>query len=222
MSVDVRDLIGSWVEQVWNRRRDRYVDLLMAPDALVQVEGVDGHLDRDAFLVYRKAFYEAVPDFQLEIRGINCEDNVGFLDWRFTGTHRGPGLGIPPSGRIVEAAGISRFEFEEGRLFRGADRWNRGELMAALMSPASAEMMQRAGLTVRESQVALLMADRHTSAEIATRIGVSRNTARRHCESVLRKLGLSRRRDVGEAIGKVPGTVMHRHGSDVGNESQGG
>ncbi len=58
------------------------------------------------------------------------------------------------------------------------------------------ELEEQFGLTPRESEVALAMADRMSSPEIASALGISRNTARRHCERVLTKLALRSRREI--------------------------
>jgi DNA-binding CsgD family transcriptional regulator len=59
-----------------------------------------------------------------------------------------------------------------------------------------AELRRRFGLTERECQVALLLAERRTNKEIARALRVTTHTAGRHTENVLMKLGISSRRDV--------------------------
>ena len=55
---------------------------------------------------------------------------------------------------------------------------------------------ERFGLTEREAEVAALLADRRSNAEIARALGISVHTARHHIERVLLKLGGCKRRDV--------------------------
>ena len=52
-------------------------------------------------------------------------------------------------------------------------------------------------LTVVESRVAALLAERMSNREIANILGVTEHTARRHTERVLRKLGVTRRNAAG-------------------------
>jgi DNA-binding CsgD family transcriptional regulator len=59
-----------------------------------------------------------------------------------------------------------------------------------------ARIRERFGLTEREAEVAVLLADRRRNAEIARSLGVSVHTARHHIERVLLKLGGCKRRDV--------------------------
>jgi DNA-binding CsgD family transcriptional regulator len=66
--------------------------------------------------------------------------------------------------------------------------------------PNRDELRRRFRLTEREAQVAALLADRHSNAEVARQLGVSPHTAARHTERVLRKLSLRSRRDVAAAL----------------------
>jgi DNA-binding CsgD family transcriptional regulator len=63
-------------------------------------------------------------------------------------------------------------------------------------------------LTEREIEVARLIADGLRNREIATSIGVSEHTARRHTEHVLRKLGVTSRAAVALALQKLRGRVV--------------
>jgi DNA-binding CsgD family transcriptional regulator len=71
-------------------------------------------------------------------------------------------------------------------------------LSTALPTP---ETLQSAfGLTARESEVALLLAQRLTTPEIAARIGRSAHTARHHVERVRTKLRVKSRAEVAAVI----------------------
>jgi len=60
-------------------------------------------------------------------------------------------------------------------------------------------VQQRFGLTPRQAEVALLLADRRSNVQISERLGISVHTARRHTEKVYSKLGMDRR----EAVERV-------------------
>ncbi len=67
----------------------------------------------------------------------------------------------------------------------------------ALERPAMPEperLQHRYGLTRREAEVALLLAEGLSNRQIAARLFVSPHTARRHTEKVLDKLGLCTRK----------------------------
>ena len=213
---DFKSLVHRWTTEVWNHRREELIDQMASPHLIVQVEGMDGDIDRERFKEYRRSFLNAVPDMWVEILSITTEGPTSMQTWRATGTHLGPGLGIPPSGRRVDFSGVTFYEFnEDGLIVRGFDRWNRGEMIASLMQVRMDELGVHRGLTRREAQVALLMAERFSHTEIAEQLVIKSNTARRHCERVLNKLGIHRRQDVAKALGKIPGSVLDRHGSDL-------
>lgn len=55
-------------------------------------------------------------------------------------------------------------------------------------------------LTARQLQVAQLAADGHTVDEIAADLKVSVSTTREHLNAVRRKLGVTRKREIGRAL----------------------
>jgi DNA-binding CsgD family transcriptional regulator len=71
---------------------------------------------------------------------------------------------------------------------------------AARQARSSAELVGRFGLTRREAEVAAALAGRLSSAEIAAALGISVNTARRHSERVLEKLGIRSRREISTVL----------------------
>lgn len=215
---DLKAVATRWFEEVWNQRRAATIHELTSEDCVAQLEGRDELLTPDGFEAYWRAWINAVPDVRMDIEFVVVDGSTAVVHWRARGTHLGPGLGIPPSGHAVNLTGLTVFEFENGLIVRGFDRWNRGELIASLMQVRMDELRAHAGLTPREAQVALLMAERCTHTEIATELRITQNTSRRHCERVMMKLGVSRRHDVAAAVGKIPGSVLERHGADLAAE----
>lgn len=214
---DTRALVEQWNTQVWNLRMEEMIDVMMHPDCVLEVEGADGTISRDQFRDYRRAFISAIPDMFVHTLSITVDGDTAVLAWRVTGTHLGSGLGVPPSKRPVLFNGMSYFEFRDGLIVKGFDRWNRGEFIAILMQVRLEELRAAIGFTPREAQVASMMSERLTAPEIARQLGIAGTTARRHCEAVLRKLSISSRLEVAAAIGKIPASVLVRHGSDLGS-----
>jgi steroid delta-isomerase-like uncharacterized protein len=58
----------------------------------------------------------AFPDFHAEERQIHHADDAVITEGRVTGTHEGPFVGIPPTGRKIDYPLVAIFEFEEDRL----------------------------------------------------------------------------------------------------------
>jgi DNA-binding CsgD family transcriptional regulator len=75
--------------------------------------------------------------------------------------------------------------------------------VAVVVAPITAgplsneQLRERYGLTAREIEVARMLADGKSAAELADALHVSSHTARHHTENVMRKLGVERRAAVG-------------------------
>lgn len=63
--------------------------------------------------------------------------------------------------------------------------------------PTRDQLRERYGLTKRESQVALLLANGRSNGNIAARLGISPHTARHHAQRVLQKVGAPSRKALG-------------------------
>jgi len=74
-----------------------------------------------------------------------------------------------------------------------------------------AELARRFGLTAREADVAHMLRDRRTNAEIARRLGISEHTARHHTERVLAKLAVRSRRQV---AARLAAAISERQGAN--------
>lgn len=65
------------------------------------------------------------------------------------------------------------------------------------------ELRRRFGLTRREAEVALLLAERRSNREIAEALFIAETTARKHTEKVLTKLNTNSRTDVGAIVARA-------------------
>ncbi len=74
------------------------------------------------------------------------------------------------------------------------------EPVGATALPPPAAVRQRTGLTARETEVALLLAEGLSNAQVADRLFIAPKTARRHTENVLAKLEVATRAAVASAL----------------------
>lgn len=75
------------------------------------------------------------------------------------------------------------------------------------------QVMSASGLTMRQTEVALLIAEGRTNPEIADRLGISRFTARNHTEQILERLKVESRWQVARALCDViAATAVNRSG----------
>jgi DNA-binding response OmpR family regulator len=81
---------------------------------------------------------------------------------------------------------------------------------ASLLTPP--QIMDACGLTLRQAEVALLIAEGRSNPEIAERLGISRYTARNHAEQILARLQVESRWQVARALCDVVAAVTATRG----------
>lgn len=70
-----------------------------AYDADVALHGYPGSLQGlDGLRAFHEALWEAFPDARLTVEDLVVEGDRAALRYRLQGTHRGPYLGVPPTG----------------------------------------------------------------------------------------------------------------------------
>src|SRR4029079_19133521 len=72
-------------------------------------------------------------------------------------------------------------------------------------------------LSAREVEVLLLLDEHLGTDQIARRLFISEHTVRSHVKSLLRKLGVSSRREALEALAAARGEITHRGGMRWGS-----
>jgi steroid delta-isomerase-like uncharacterized protein len=80
-----------------------------------------------------EAYMTAFPDLHVEITSTIVDYPRIAQEWTATGTHRGPLLGIAPTGRASRLYGVTVTVYDEdGRLIEGCAYWNPLVLMQQL------------------------------------------------------------------------------------------
>ncbi len=125
-----RALAVRWFHEVWGERRTETLDELWAPGAIGHTE--NGDQGKAEFKVGRERLLNAFPDFQVEVEGTAADGDQVVVRWRARGTHRGDGLGIPPTNRKVDFPDMTWLTFRGGVTVEGCDSWNLGRLLESL------------------------------------------------------------------------------------------
>lgn len=116
-------LVRRFFDEVWNKKNEAAVDELLTPDCVAY-----GLPDPDAVLhgpeefkgVFRM-FIGAFPDVQITIHDVIAAGDRVAVRWSAVGTHQGPHLGFPPSGRSVTLDGATIGIVRAGKI---AQAWN--------------------------------------------------------------------------------------------------
>jgi steroid delta-isomerase-like uncharacterized protein len=120
-----QDLVRSFYEDLWNRWDDSVVDDVLSPDFAFRGSLGTTTVGRDGWRSYRDTIRAGSPDFHNEIVTLVCEGDTAAAQLLYSGTHTGPLLGVPPTGRRFEYAGAAFFTVDDGLL---ASAWVLGDL----------------------------------------------------------------------------------------------
>ncbi|HET9999508.1 MAG TPA: ester cyclase [Ktedonobacteraceae bacterium] len=129
MQVETNTTVASrWYEEVFNAGKIELIDELFAPnfvdhDPSNPLPGLDGV--RQLVSMYRGAF----PDLRLTIEDEITEGDKVVTRFTGRGTHKGPLMGIPPTGKRVTITAIDILRFENGRIM---EHWGNQDLLGMM------------------------------------------------------------------------------------------
>ena len=111
-----KDLVRLATERGINQGELDFVDDVFASDYVVHATGVDLPPGPDAFRAAVGLWRTAFPDFHMTIEDMIGEDDLVAVKFTTTGTHRGPLLDIPPTGRTFTVSGADMHRVRDGRV----------------------------------------------------------------------------------------------------------
>jgi steroid delta-isomerase-like uncharacterized protein len=143
MSEGNKALARSWAD-IWNQGNLDLVDEIYAPDYvnhdLTMPEDVRGVEDVREF--YRR-YLSAFSDAEITIEDQLAEGDKVVTRWTARGTHKGELMGVPPSGKRVEVAGITIGRIEGGKV---AEEWDSYDALGLMQQiGAIPELGEQAG-----------------------------------------------------------------------------
>lgn len=75
------------------------------------------------------ALLAAFPDLEVQVERMVAEGDTVVAHWTLRGTHRGPLLGIPATGRPIAVTGVSIIRFREGAPVADTRVWDYAGLL---------------------------------------------------------------------------------------------
>ena len=124
MSLDLATYAGI-INQACNSHDMERVLSFYSPDCVGSDVGqaglLRGHADLRTLL---EMYWRAFPDLQFIVTNTVVQDSNMAIVWVAEGTHQGPIMNIPPTGRKVEVRGMSVIEVEDGLVVRGQHIWD--------------------------------------------------------------------------------------------------
>lgn len=118
-------LVRRWIEEGWQKGREDVVDELHAA-TFVDHDAAGRPTDNEGFKAGIRRLYSAFPDFRAVVEDVVLDEarGVAAVRWIGTGTHRGPYLGVSPSGRSIGFKGIEIVRVESGRIVERWGEWD--------------------------------------------------------------------------------------------------
>jgi steroid delta-isomerase-like uncharacterized protein len=122
-------LVREYFQAVWNDGDLELFDTdVVSDDYLMHHQSnVDYSVEglREAWADWHRAF----PDLSNEIEELIATDNRVVIRYRFSGTHEGPVMDVPATGRRVETVGMVIFRIEDGQL---VEEWAMDDIFGLL------------------------------------------------------------------------------------------
>ena len=131
MAHDYAELSRRWFEQVWNQRRPEAAADLLEENGVIHGLGDGGKALRGAagFRPFFDKFINAFPDLRITVDEVLVDGDRSAVRLHADGTHRGEGLGIPPTGRQMAVTAMVFIHWRNGRILEG---WNEFDAMGML------------------------------------------------------------------------------------------
>ena len=133
-------LTRRWFEEVWNQKRSRTIDELIAPNAVVHGLAPDGAAPQTgaaAFRPFWEQFCGAFPDIHVTVADAIAEGDKVAARIQFTGTHQGDHLGAPPTGNAVSATGLILTRWQNGKI---VESWNEFDALKVFLAAGLVKM----------------------------------------------------------------------------------
>lgn len=102
----------------------------------VLVDSMDGTVaGRDAIMARKAKDMAAIPDLKITVTKRTAAGNQVIAEWEATGTHRGPLLDLPTTGKAFSFRGVTVVVRHEGQIVREALYYDMNQVRRQLAKP---------------------------------------------------------------------------------------
>lgn len=129
--------VRRYLEEAWNKGNVGIIDELMANDYARYMSGTASPLDREWQKQRISAFRKGLPDLHLSIEDMIAEGDRVVFRITIRGTHQGPLMGVPATGKQVTVTAIDVARFTNGKI---AEHWSQMD-SSGLMQQLGANTM---------------------------------------------------------------------------------
>ncbi len=121
---DNKALAQRWLDEVWNKGDLSLIDELIAPNYVLHDPvrpGLEGRARiKESIAMFRRAF----PDLSFTIEDQVAERDIVVTRYIIQGTHLGPLMGIPATGKRGTITGIDIYRVTDGQIEEAWSNWD--------------------------------------------------------------------------------------------------
>ena len=123
-------LVRRFFDEVFNRQSRAAAAEILSEDFVAHHPAFpDGLRGPEAIMEMTAMFRAGFPDLQYRIERLVAEDDLVVARWSARATHRGPFMGVPPTGKTISVTGMDMFRVAEGRC---AETWVNSDFLGLL------------------------------------------------------------------------------------------
>jgi steroid delta-isomerase-like uncharacterized protein len=108
-------------------RRDEYFRLYADEAVLHRAPPLAPGLE--AIKEWYRSLWRAFPDAHITLGNVIAEGEFVANNFRLQGSHRGPFLGVPESGKRIDVEGVTILRFRDGKC---VERWSQTDVMGIM------------------------------------------------------------------------------------------
>lgn len=127
------EVIATWVRHVWQQIHEseaKGMQQFFADDYVRHASEAD--YNRDQFVATLRERHEAFPDLVTTIEDVVVDGDRVAYRWSSVGHHEGTYLGVPATGKLVNASGITISRIADGRIAEDWASWNKVSVLHSL------------------------------------------------------------------------------------------
>lgn len=113
------------LQEVWTKGDLALIDELVTEDYVEYDPALPEPIrGRDALKETIGTFRDGAPDLTKSVDETYVDGETVIVTYTATGTHEGEIMGVPPTGRSIEAEGVFVYRVEDDKLAEGTDMWD--------------------------------------------------------------------------------------------------
>lgn len=117
MAVDNKAIVRRLYEEVWNKRKFEFMNVLVSPSHALHGPSFSGSsIGPEAYTQVMILYTVGYPDLRFSIEEMIAEGEKVVCYWTITGTHKGEFMGIPATGKKISVDGITIHHVTKGKI----------------------------------------------------------------------------------------------------------